>query len=245
MYVNPHDSNGSAEIGNDASNRFEYMARKLLWQTKPSTKEQDMFDHFDYVIEQDLPDDKSYSYKVDVKARKRIARHGDFIDDKIWIELQGVNHSRGWLFGGKADLLAFEFKEGFWFARRTDIIDFVCTLSMKSVSKPTEALYNAYTRRGRGDRVTMIRKDDIPYAMIWRDYSQETNLEKGSLKETDTSASSATPQLSTRITSLKDASSHETSAVIILEMGHPFAPRTISKPRKPYSVATKSDVPLE
>ena len=52
-------------------------------------------------------------YKVDVKARKRIGRWDDEVQDEwILIEFHGVRQNDlVWLVGGQADLLAFELLE--------------------------------------------------------------------------------------------------------------------------------------
>jgi hypothetical protein len=92
---------------------------------------------------------------------KRISRQdADVQDTWHWIELHGVRaKDPGWLYGGKADLLAFERRASFLLVRRTRLMELVEELVDFDhvVETPLDAKYAIYSRARRSDeRLTMI-----------------------------------------------------------------------------------------
>lgn len=165
MYVNKFDSNGSAEIGHNAFRRFERVAVANGWAFERAPKERDIKEHIDCFIRKG-----ELQYAVDVKALKRVSRHGDYMLDRVWIELGGVNGTKGWLHGSNSDLIAFENASGFYLIKRADIISFIETLDMPITPFAYDALYKVYTRKGRYDRLTQIKLTDVPTFMNWYEY---------------------------------------------------------------------------
>ena len=91
---------------------------------------------------------------------KRLSRRDSSVQDEwIWIELHGVReHGRGWLYDGKAELMAFEKKGSFVVVRRDDLIKLVEQLVDVNTTAHSAraARYKVYSRPGRPDRITMI-----------------------------------------------------------------------------------------
>jgi hypothetical protein len=99
----------------------------------------------------------------DVKSRKRISRNDTEVQDEfVWLEIKNTNGGLGSLFG-TADRMAFEMEDCFVIVDRNKLIDFVkekCNLR-KIARKANEALYSNYSRAGRKDSLTLIKKEDI------------------------------------------------------------------------------------
>lgn len=107
---NQFDNRDSLELGENAQNKFKKMAETKGWTVTDASSQEDIDEHWDFLIKKD---DKNT--KVDVKAMKRINRNDANLQDEFtWIEIHGVRpNDEGWLYGGKADHLAFETKTGF------------------------------------------------------------------------------------------------------------------------------------
>ncbi len=96
---------------------------------------------------------------------KRLSRNNSKLQDKwVWIELHGVRkNDKGWLYGGKSDLLAFETRKTFIVVRRRRLIK----LTEESVNfdevvgTSSEAKYKIYSRKGRPDKLTLIETNKL------------------------------------------------------------------------------------
>ena len=157
---NRYDKKDSLELGRSAEDRFARLAVKQGWTINPSSGQENIHEHFDYVMEKD-----GKVFKVEVKSLKRIARQdADTQDQYLWIELHGVrDHDKGWLYDGRADLIAFELANSFRIVDRLELIALVeklVDLDMK-VSSPKGALYKVYSRKSRPDLLTMIQSEDL------------------------------------------------------------------------------------
>lgn len=123
---------------------------------------QEQFSHVDYF---------SAMGAIDVKARKRVARKDDDVqDDLVWLEFKNVQGRLGWLYG-KADWIAFERKDDFVMVKRSDLANMgekLCDLGDR-VSVGSQALYKGYQRRGRKDLLSIVKMDDVLglYHQIW------------------------------------------------------------------------------
>lgn len=157
---NQYDRKDSLELGETAESQFAELACQKGWQVTKALGRRDRDEHWDFLIKKE-----NQRFKVDVKARKRISRHDSALQDHwLWIELHGVRKDDpGWLYGGQADLIAFETKDAFVIVRRTDLIklveklvDFNCI-----VSRPKEAQYKVYRRPRRPDRITLIELENL------------------------------------------------------------------------------------
>ena len=156
---NKYDKKDSLELGERAENLFVSLAKNLGWKVSPASKDENIDEHWDYLIEKD-----ALAFKVEVKSRKRISRDDDGTQSEFtWVELHGVRPAdAGWLFG-KADLIAFEKENSFILARKADLLAVVnekVNLVAK-VSEPKDAVYKIYKRDGRKDKLTLLPMDDI------------------------------------------------------------------------------------
>jgi site-specific DNA-methyltransferase (adenine-specific) len=129
-------------------------------------------DHWGLLIEKGKE-----KYRVDVKGMKRLSRHDSNVQDKwLWIELHGVRErDRGWLYGGKAELMAFEKKESFVIVRRGDLIKSVGKLVdlNTTVRSARAARYKVYSRPGRPDRITLIETERLK-SIEWDEWSKSS-----------------------------------------------------------------------
>lgn len=157
---NKFDHKDSLEIGESAQSQFAEIARRKSWRVIAAPGDCDRNEHWDFLIEKG-----KRKFKVDVKSRKRIGRRdSEFQDEWIWIELHSVRENdNGWLYGGSADLIAFETEDSFVMVMRTELIrlieklvDFNCR-----VSTAKDAQYKIYSRRGRPDKITLIELEKV------------------------------------------------------------------------------------
>jgi hypothetical protein len=157
---NRFDKKDSLELGRRAEDAFARLAIGHGFKVTASSEMGNIDEHFDYVIERD-----GKSKKVDVKSIKRKSR-GDkeFQDQFLWIELHSVReNNKGWLYAGKADLIAFELKKSFRMVERLELIKLVEKLVDFEAKATTskDALYKVYSRKDRFDWLTMIRSEDL------------------------------------------------------------------------------------
>jgi hypothetical protein len=155
---NRFDKRDSLELGERAENLFTAMAQKLGWQVLPSSRDENIGEHWDFQITKDME-----KFKVEVKSSKRIHRNDNQAQtDFIWVELRNVRGEVGWLFG-VADLIAFEKESAFIFVKRLDLLK-VVNQKVNLVAKVKQAdaaLYKIYTRDGRKDKLTLLRAGDL------------------------------------------------------------------------------------
>jgi hypothetical protein len=156
---NRFDNKDSLELGEKAEGLFVEVARQAGWLVFPSTKDENIDDHWDFRISKEAGD-----FKVEVKSAKRLHRNDSEVQfEYTWVEIHGVRpKDTGWLFG-KADLIAFEKESSFIFVKRLDLLA-VVNKKVNLVAKvrdPKDALYKIYTRDGRKDKLTLVRTSDI------------------------------------------------------------------------------------
>ena len=160
MQRNAFDRHDCLELGETAEQVFAGLVIAKGWQVQASTDQQDIHEHWDYLICK-----AERQFRVDVKARKRIRRSDpQQQDDWLWIELHGVReHDAGWLYGGQADLLAFELSTGFLLVRRVDLIAVICEWVdfSSEVSSASQARYKLYRRANRHDCLTLIESQRL------------------------------------------------------------------------------------
>jgi hypothetical protein len=156
---NKYDKKDSLELGARAENLFVSLAKNLGWIVSPASKDENIDEHSDDLIEKEV-----LAFKAEVKSRKRIRRdHDGTPADLTWGELHGVRpKDRGWLFG-TADLIAFKKEKSFILVNKTDPlmgVDSKVDLVDK-VRDPKDALYKISSRKGRNDQLTLLRMQDI------------------------------------------------------------------------------------
>jgi len=158
---NRFDRDGSnLRQGLRAEELFAKTATLRGWKVREPSSRQDINEHWDLEISKE-----GERYRVDVKAMKRLSRKDPAPQEEWhWVELHGVRpYDEGWLYGGKAELIAFETKDTFVIVKREELIRLVeekVDFSEK-VSRPYEAKYKLYQRRNRHDRLTLVKTEDL------------------------------------------------------------------------------------
>lgn len=141
------------------------MFAKLLNKRTTDVRAADLKEQFSHV------DYFSDFGKIDVKARKRVARSDDNTqDDLVWLEFKNVQGKFGWLYG-KADWIAFERNEDFVLVKRHDLAlmaEKLCAVGDR-VAVGKDALYKGYQRSGRKDLLSIVKMSDILelYHQLW------------------------------------------------------------------------------
>jgi hypothetical protein len=157
---NRYDKKDSLELGRRAEDAFARLAVKHGFKVTASSGKENINEHIDYIIERN-----GKSKKVDVKSLKRKSRGDKELQDEfLWIELHSVReNNKGWLYDGKADLIAFELSKSFRLVERLELIKLVKKLVdfEANVSSSKDALYKMYSRKDRFDVLTMIKSDDL------------------------------------------------------------------------------------
>lgn len=157
---NKFDKKDSLKLGDRAEQVFKKLALKNGWEVTEANQKQNIDEHWDYLIEKD-----SKSFKVDVKAMKRISRSNANVQDTwFWVEFHGVRpYDRGWLYNGKADLIAIERKKYFLIVNRQDLIKIAEKYvdTKKHVTSAKDAKYKLYQRAGRPDQIAMIEIEKL------------------------------------------------------------------------------------
>ena len=157
---NKYDKRDCLEIGQKAEDVFARIAAKRGWRLITASNYANVNDHWDLRIEKGAE-----RYRVDVKSMKRLSRSdSDVQDEWIWIELHGVReHDRGWLYDGKAELIAFEKKGAFVIVTRNDLVKLVeRSVDMNTtVHSAKAAKYKVYSRPGRPDKITMVETEKL------------------------------------------------------------------------------------
>jgi len=169
MQPNQYDKDGKClEIGNNAESELKKIAAAKNVTIEKSSRHNDMKEHFDYFFHH-----KAGTKKVEVKAMKKLSRSGEQQDEWIWVEFKNVRGNPGWLYG-KADLVAFEFKNHFLFVDRQELADLSERLIDRNtiVKKSCDAKYKGYRRWNRPDELTgMINNKDLltlNYKKVWK-----------------------------------------------------------------------------
>jgi len=179
---NQFDKKDSLEIGNKAEKTFIDVAKLNGYSVKKATSLEDMNEHWDYEIS-----NENESFKIDVKAQKRISRSDTSVQDEwIWVEIHGVRkNDQGWLYGGKSNLIAFERKSDFIIIKIDHLKDLIPKILQLSntpnpknsneryiwVEKSSEAQYKLYQRKGRYDIITLINFSDLE-PIIWKKWQK-------------------------------------------------------------------------
>jgi len=157
---NQFDTQDCLERGERAETQFARIAISHGWKVTAAVGRQDIDEHWDVLIEKE-----GARYRVDVKAMKRIRRHDALTQDEwVWIELLGVREKdRGWLYGGKADWIAFERRQSFVIVPRAVLASLVLTLvdPQARVTLPELARYKVYQRPHRPDKLTLIETTQL------------------------------------------------------------------------------------
>ena len=150
------------KIGKQAEKAFVQLFESKGHKVEKSTKEQDMFEHWDFLINDE--------HKMEIKSRKRANRNdSELKDDWIYLEFLNVIGKPGWLYG-KADFIAFQRPEGFLVVKRTDLVELAERLVVHDVWSNRPQPYESFRRDSRPkERVSVLLIDDvltIPHKVI-------------------------------------------------------------------------------
>ena len=143
----------------------EAMFAKLLNKRTTDVRAADLKEQFSHV------DYFSDFGKIDVKARKRVARSDDNTqDDLVWLEFKNVQGKLGWLYG-EADWIAFERNDDFVIVKRSSLAmmaEKLCAVGDR-VAVGKDALYKGYQRSGRKDLLSIVKMSDVLklYHQLW------------------------------------------------------------------------------
>lgn len=148
-------------MGKDGESLFEQVMRRRGWEVEPSPMRENMIEHWDFKITKG-----AHVLKVDVKAHKRIQRWDDKPDDKwVWLEIKNNAGYPGWLYATKADFIAFQREECFYFVPPDSLrawMEWRVDMDGDLVSRPEDAKYRLYQRKGRKDILTLVKYSEMP-----------------------------------------------------------------------------------
>jgi hypothetical protein len=168
MERNQYDRRDCMEMGERAEIAFVQMALARGWKVNRSSEDQDINEHWDFLIEKD-----GKSYRIDVKSMKREQETDNVQDIWTWIEFKSVKENEpGWLFGS-ADIVAFERTSSFVLVKRSDLVDLANrSVDMNScVKSAKEAKYKLYQRAGRHDLISMIELEKLN-DILWEEWKK-------------------------------------------------------------------------
>jgi len=132
--------------GRDAEQRF---ASKHLSNIHWSTKQQDMFEHWD--VEGVFNGNK---YKFDVKTTKRNT------EDSTWVEGTNVNGDLGWV-KGIADYIVFERIDSWLVVDRKQLLNMTMEKLKQNNFQKGKGIYLIYQRNNRKDKITIVPFNDM------------------------------------------------------------------------------------
>ena len=157
-FVHRYDKTGECGAnGHRAEQVFAELLRKEGFIVRMATFPEQMAS-IDVIAEKN-----NQKVTFDVKSRKRVSRNDISVQDEfVWLEIKNTAGNLGSLFG-TADRMSFEMEDSFVIVDRNKLIDFVkkkCNLR-KIARTASEALYSNYSRAGRKDSLTLIKKEDV------------------------------------------------------------------------------------
>jgi len=169
VYKNKYDQTGeSSNMGSSAEQQFKQIAEKLSNKVIDASLEE-QFNHIDFHIVNKF----KRSCTVDVKARKKIKRENNNVeDDVVWIEFKNVQGKNGWIYGS-ATLIAFEQEHSFLIVGRkalANLCEKIINLD-KIDTNNRYPLYTGYQRYNRKDLLSLIKVQDITNNLkyiIWK-----------------------------------------------------------------------------
>lgn len=163
---------GSAESGKSAEQRLKTILYYHLQNYQVANHYEDRILHIDCSVV--VPIERPFlgftgKVTIECKAMKRLSRQDREANAEfVFLEIRGVNRpdgsiNEGWLYGGHAQIIAFEGQFGFFFFRREDLIQFAKEIEMRNewVDRSWKAHEKLYSRSGpdgvsRGDIVTFV-----------------------------------------------------------------------------------------
>lgn len=141
---------------------------KLFSKVVNSTKDEDMYEHWDVNI----------GAKIDVKSLKKESREDLMYNENFhWIELLNVNGDRSWLYGD-ADYFAFETNDYWLLVEKHKLQDFMELKTKDKSIGHSKDPYELYRRTGRKDIVVKVKTIDLFYLATQIIKKDETDNQK-------------------------------------------------------------------
>jgi hypothetical protein len=129
---------------------------KLFTNVTPSSREDDMYLHFDLTI----------SAKIDVKSMKKGARYDPRYNENFhWVELKNVRGETSWLFG-EADYFAFETEDYWIIVEKEKLQHFIDEKIKDKKIGSNKDPYELYRRTNRKDVITRVKTIDLIYLSL-------------------------------------------------------------------------------
>ena len=142
----------SFKEGFSVQDQFTEAMHAAGYEVSPASAWEDKRDHIDVWAWID-----GAQYGIDIKGMKRLSRYGEQQNKYTCLELHGAHQkNRGWLYGGKADLIAFEQEDSYLLVWRRNLItlaEFV--VGREQVRYSSQAVYKIYSRRDH-EQITWI-----------------------------------------------------------------------------------------
>lgn len=133
--------------------KFKKKLEELGFVVEKSTKNQDIFEHWDFKI---IKDD--INLKIDLKGLKEQAKNNNL----HWIEIKNVNNKVGWAYSEYVDAFVFELIDSWIMVDKILLQGLIKNKVVKiKVSDKNDCLYKLYTREGRKDILTMVTTNDL------------------------------------------------------------------------------------
>jgi hypothetical protein len=125
----------------------------LFTNVTPSTKEEDMYEHWDLKIEA----------KIDVKSLKKESRSDLFYNENFhWVELKNVRGKLSWLYGD-ADFFAFETEDYWIIVDKIILQEFIANKTKGKEIGTSKDTYELYRRENRKDVIVKVKTIDLCY----------------------------------------------------------------------------------
>ena len=152
--VSQHRRTYSNQQGNESARRFVDACRAIGYETRKSTREEDIYDHIDYWV-------KRLNHKNDVVESGVDVKGGNH-PHCVWVEFKNVIGKKGWMYG-EAEFIAFEMPEenGFVVVRRKELADYAELVVEETFVPKAEAYRKLYQRAGRQDVISLLYLDDL------------------------------------------------------------------------------------
>lgn len=126
---------------------------KLFSNTTPSTKEEDMYQHWDLKIDT----------KIDIKSLKKENRYDPTYNENFhYVEIKNVNNDLGWLYG-KADYFAFELENYWLIVDKIKLQNFIKEKCTGKEIGSKKDLYALYRRENRKDVIVKVKTIDLMF----------------------------------------------------------------------------------
>ena len=136
-------------IGKISENEFA----KLFTNVTPSTKEHDMYEHWDLKV----------TTKIDVKSIKKENRYDIVYNENFhWVELKNVHGKLSWLYG-EADFFSFETNDYWILVDKFKLQEFIKTKMIDKKLGKSKDPYELYQRDNRKDVIVKVKTIDLIY----------------------------------------------------------------------------------